>query len=222
MHQYAQTNIQLFNQVQDLGYSPDDCLLVARAYRLAMELFAGLYRASGKTFIAHVVGTASILAAERAEAPVISAGLVHAAYLVRRRDGWLATRARVLNAVGTDVERNVSRYGALRWTAESIPDVALKIEGMDAQGRRTLLLRLANELDEYLDGGASYSGDGKRAALLRHGVDRSLVAMARCLGALGLARSFEDVFARIAKTAPPPPELRFHHDRAFALGESPD
>ena len=59
---YAQTNIQLFNQLRRDGYSKTDLDLVRDAYELAMVLFSGRFQPSGKSFIAHVVGTASILA----------------------------------------------------------------------------------------------------------------------------------------------------------------
>ncbi|NJL09589.1 MAG: hypothetical protein HC908_03480 [Calothrix sp. SM1_7_51] len=62
MHCFAQTNIQLFNQLHREGYSSTDLSLIANAYSLAMELFTGTFRPSKKTFIAHLVGTASILA----------------------------------------------------------------------------------------------------------------------------------------------------------------
>ncbi len=80
MHSYAQTNIQLFNQLRQDGYSDADLILVRNAYELAMVLFTGRFQPSGKSFIAHVVGTASILAWLRLPAPVVAAGLLHNVY----------------------------------------------------------------------------------------------------------------------------------------------
>ena len=65
MINFAQTNIQLLNQLHREGYSADDLHLVRVAYRFAMDLFSGQFRASGKTFIAHLVGTASVLGSLR-------------------------------------------------------------------------------------------------------------------------------------------------------------
>ena len=62
MHSCAQTNIQLFNQLRRDAYSDGDLNLVRHAYESAMVLFSGRFQPSGKSFIAHVVGTASILA----------------------------------------------------------------------------------------------------------------------------------------------------------------
>src|SRR5262245_4841225 len=80
MRAYAQTNIQLFNQLRYYAYSDADLNLVRDAYELAMVLFSGRFQSSGKSFIAHVVGTASILAWVRLPAPVVAAGLLHNAY----------------------------------------------------------------------------------------------------------------------------------------------
>ena len=50
------------------------------AYAFAMRLFTGCFRQSGKTFISHLVGTASILAEFHASATTVAAGLLHSAY----------------------------------------------------------------------------------------------------------------------------------------------
>ena len=76
---YAQTNIQLLNQLHRANYTADDLHLVRTAYELAMRLFCGQFRASGKTFIAHLVGTASVLGSLRVGAALIAVGLLHAA-----------------------------------------------------------------------------------------------------------------------------------------------
>jgi len=61
MHTYAQTNVQLFNQLRRDGYSNNELSCIRNAYEHAKRLFTGLFLASGRTQIAHVVGTASIL-----------------------------------------------------------------------------------------------------------------------------------------------------------------
>ena len=50
---YAQTSLQLFNQMRQAGYSPDDLATVRRAYDLAMKLFTSEYRGSGKPLLSH-------------------------------------------------------------------------------------------------------------------------------------------------------------------------
>jgi len=80
MYSYAQTNIQLFNQLRREGYSNTDLSLVRDAYELAMVLYSCRFLPSGRPFIAHVVRTASILAALHLSAQVVAAGLLHNAY----------------------------------------------------------------------------------------------------------------------------------------------
>ena len=75
MHAYAQTNVQLFNQLQSEGYSARDRELVRLAYEFAMGLFTGLFLPSGKTFIDHLVGTASILTSLHVPVEVVAASV---------------------------------------------------------------------------------------------------------------------------------------------------
>ena len=76
----AQTILQLSNQMLRLEYSDRDLGELRVTYDLARELFSGLFRPSGKTFIAHLIGTASILANCLTDIGVVKAGLMHAAY----------------------------------------------------------------------------------------------------------------------------------------------
>ena len=80
MHDLAQTNLQLYNQLVARGWSDPELASARRAYELATDLFAGQLRPSGKTFVAHLVGVASALVTSGARAELVVAGLVHAAY----------------------------------------------------------------------------------------------------------------------------------------------
>lgn len=53
---FAQTNVQPINQLWRDGYSATQIGLVLTSYELATCLFSGRFRASGKTFIAHLDG----------------------------------------------------------------------------------------------------------------------------------------------------------------------
>src|SRR5262249_35216584 len=77
---YAQTNIQRYGQLAELGYPATDVSRIHRGHGLAMQLFTGLFRGSGRPFLAHLVGTASVLASVRAPIEVVTAGLLHSAY----------------------------------------------------------------------------------------------------------------------------------------------
>src|SRR5436309_10586495 len=106
---YAQTNLQLYAELRGGKYSAADITCIRAAYELAMVLFTGRYRGSGKPFLAHLVGTASILTSMQVRAPVVAAGLLHASYTQGEfGNGWSGTdpvkRERLRTAVGAEVE----------------------------------------------------------------------------------------------------------------------
>ena len=125
MSRYAQTNLELYAQLGAAGYGEAAVPATAAAYMLAARLFAGLHRASGKVFLAHVVGTASVLVEARARLDVVLAGLVHAAYTHGEfGDGWTgataAKRAQVRAAIGAEAETLVDRYARWPWETERL------------------------------------------------------------------------------------------------------
>jgi (p)ppGpp synthase/HD superfamily hydrolase len=149
------------------GYSTAEILPIVTSYETAMRLFTGLFRGSGKTFIAHLVGTSSILVELHAPSNVVAAGLLHAAYwsgdfadgkkgITNSRREWVRSR------VGTEIEEYVNRYALLKWGEDSARVVWRDIDSLQPIDRDVLLIRLANELEEFLDFGLVYSGDEKR------------------------------------------------------------
>ncbi|MDQ2869983.1 MAG: hypothetical protein M3S32_04520 [Acidobacteriota bacterium] len=187
MHPYAQTNIQLFNQLHRQGYSSADLKSVVSAYELMTLLMTGRFRASGKTFVAHLVGTASILASLEAPSALVVAGLLHAVYTAGdfgddRSGSSEARRERVRSVVGERAEEYISRYDGLLWTDQTIRGVSENLDSMASIERDVVLMRLANELEEFLDLGLHYSGEQRR--LKTSGSDRCdlMVGMAQKLG----------------------------------------
>jgi len=221
VHRFAQTNLQLYAQLADLAYPEGDLAMVARCYELSMALFPGTYRASGKSFLAHLVGTAGIVAALRARAPVVAAGLLHAAYTHGEfGNGWLgvsdAKRTRVRAAVGPEIEDLVARYTAFRWARATIPAIRARLDAMTALERDVLLIRLANELEDHLDLGILYSGDApRRLRFIREDLPAA-VEMARRLGHPGLAESLAAAFDQIEHAAISP-ALRRREVESFRL-----
>ena len=57
----AQTNLQLYNQIYDAGWSAADLAAARTVYELDVQLFAGRFRPNGKPFVAHLVGVASLV-----------------------------------------------------------------------------------------------------------------------------------------------------------------
>jgi (p)ppGpp synthase/HD superfamily hydrolase len=161
MHAYAQTNVQLFNQLRSEGYSKEDRGRISEAYEFAMGLFTGLFLPSGKTFIDHLVGTASILASLHVPVNVVAAGLIHAAYLhgdfgVARQGISEVKRKQVRDVVGEEVEEYVARYDRLLWNPQKILFLRDTLDELSPMDRNVLLMRLANELEHHLDLGPLY------------------------------------------------------------------
>jgi (p)ppGpp synthase/HD superfamily hydrolase len=218
---YAQTNIQLYNQLDEGGYSPGDLARVHRAYALALQLFTGSFRGSGRPFLSHLVGTASVLAWIRAPIAVVTAGLLHSAYSHGEFGNYWrgmsdAKRARVREAVGEEAEDLIARYTRLPWRAETVGTLADTAASLGEADRLVVLIRLANELDDHEDRGLLYVADVEhRRKFIRTALHRC-VEMAEQLGQPALAIEL----ARVLKetlTMDIAPGLRGPRDDSFLL-----
>jgi hypothetical protein len=151
----AQTNLQLYEQLRAAGVPVVELAAVRRAHDLAAQLFTGQNRANGKAFIAHLVGTASILAALGERGEVVRAGLLHAVYANgvrhgrRPAHGWLAAQ------VGDGVERLLDGYHKLAWDAVAI--AGYQEQPLAPLERDLVVMRVANELEDRVDLGLAYS-----------------------------------------------------------------
>ena len=213
---FPQTNLQLVGAMRRAGYPEADLALVRRAYDLAVRLFTAKYRGSGKPLLAHLVGTAGVLASLRAPAPLVAAGVLHAAYLFgdfgdARRGATAAKRDTIRKEIGDGVEDIIARYDALQWDARSVEEIHASIGDLAPGERDVLLLRLANELEDHLDLGVLYCGNAEeRRAAIRSWLHRC-VDLARRLDQPALARAFERVFDEIL-SGDVPAILRQRHD----------
>ncbi len=223
MSPYAQTNVQLFNQLRGDGYSPEEVMRIRSVYEFAMHLFTGRCQPCGKPSIDHVVGTASVLAFLHRPVEVVAAGLIHAAYMYGdfgslRRSITPAKRQQVQQTVGKEVEEYVARYTALHWTGQTISTVGDHIDALDPIDREVLLMRLANTLELYLDLGAlcCYNAENYQRGIENRGP--LIIDMADQLGFPVLATEFARVF-RETTTGEIPRELRnrSHQTRAYFL-----
>ena len=209
---HAQTIIQLLTQLRCDGYSKDELYRISRGYEQVMRLFTGLYRPSGKTFIAHSVGTASILSFVHVPEKVVTAGLVHAAYTHGDFGSWAkgisdAKREQVRRSVGDEVEEYIARYTALQWNARTIPVLYEQLHSLEPIDRTVLLIRIANELDDLLDLGVLYcfSAESKHQRYIKFG--SMMIEMAEELGFPGLGAELARAFRETA-SAEIPRELR--------------
>lgn len=216
---YAQTNLQLYAQLRRGGATEQDLALVRAGYDLAMHLCPASFRGSGKPLLAHLVGTASILVSIQQTPKVVTAGLLHAAYVFGDfGDGVSgiteARRDRVRQAVGPDVEELIARYTRFDWNKNTIPTIRERVETLTPIEREVLVIRLANELEDHLDFGVLYCGNGeKRRDYIRSPLNQS-VDMANKLGLTELAAELDAAFTDTL-TATLPETLRNTHDYTF-------
>jgi (p)ppGpp synthase/HD superfamily hydrolase len=216
---YAQTNLQLYAQLRQAGRTESELSLVRAGYDLAMQLSPASFRGSGKPLLAHLVGTASILASIGESSEVVTAGLLHAAYVFGDfGDGHSgiteARRERVRRAVGSGIEELIARYTRFEWTSNTIPAIRQRVSTLAPIERDVLVIRLANELEDHLDCGVLYCGNGeRRREYIRSPLNQS-VDMARALGLTELASELDAAF-NATLTAELPVALRNQHDFTF-------
>jgi (p)ppGpp synthase/HD superfamily hydrolase len=219
MYSYAQTNIQLFNELPLDVYTSAELRRLRSAYDLSASLVPGHFQASGKPLLSHFVGVASILNWLGAPPPLVTAGLLHAVYtLADFGDGHRgisdAKRRVVRNAVGDEVEAYVARYATMPWGPTEIAGVHARLGSLDGLDRDIVLLRLADHLEHQLDHNVFYHGNVGRREYMTARRD-VLVAIAEKLNGSKLADELRRAHAR-GSGAAVPPELRGGH-RAFLI-----
>jgi (p)ppGpp synthase/HD superfamily hydrolase len=211
MHRYAQTNIQLFNQLRRDRYSPADLTRIRDAYELAMHLFTGRFQASGKPFLAHVVGTASILHSLHLPAEIVSAGLIHSVYqngeFGDARSGVTnSRREQVRRAVGLEVEKYAARFSTLPWGPKILAAIPAMLERCDDLDRHVIVIHLADHLEHQLDLEVLYHPqDARRAYMTPY--RESMLKIADALGLPCLAAELKQAYEE-NDAAEVPQELR--------------
>lgn len=197
---YADTNIQLYTQLLESGYCEEDLARVYRAYEYAMNVFTCIYHRCGDTFINHLVRTASILASLRCEPDLVVAGLVHSVY---RTDhfGTFAKRVgdskrkELRSIIGEQAEEYVSSFTRLDWRPPVIRELSRRLPQLPDLDRKMILIRLANELEEFLDHGIFYCSNADLRVRGVKVLGPTLVRMADDLGYPDLAAELKRVFA---------------------------
>ena len=172
-------------QLIGLGWQADQLLSLRRAHDLAARRFRGLVRPGGKSFLSHLVGTASIAAYCGANADVTEAALLHAwrTHGVQLL-GWRPPRLRghFSRRLRPEVRALVAAYETLhRRVRREGQTAALNADRADG----ALLIHLANEVERYVDHGALFVAHYRDD--VEHGPD--LLQLARFHGYHGLARS---------------------------------
>ena len=224
---YAQTNVQLFLQLRSEGYSERDRAFIRDLYGFATVIFCGIYLPSGKPFLDHLVGTASILASLRLPIEVVAAGLLHAAYL----HGDFGTvqkgpsdfkRMQLRAVAGDQVEIYIARYDRLLLRSRDLPAIQESLDRLDGIERDVIVMRLVNELEHHLDLGGLYyaNGEKQQRGHQRYVASRraQLVLLAERLGFPALAAELDRTFGSIAaEELPLWPYIRSSETEAFLI-----
>ena len=125
-----------------------------------------------------------------------------------------ARRERVRQAVGPEVEELIARYTRFDWNKNTIPTIRERVETLTPIEREVLVIRLANELEDHLDFGVLYCGNGeKRRDYIRSPLNQS-VDMANKLGLTELAAELDAAFTATLN-ATLPDTLRNANDYTF-------
>jgi gluconolactonase len=192
---FAQTLPQLFNQLRGRGYANEDRTLIRDTYELAMILFSAHFQPSGKVYIAHVVGTASILGSLQQPAPVIAAGLLHNAYKNgdfgdAERGLAPAHRGRIRRVIGEEAEQYIARFPSLSWQSRAGQLARNNPQDLDPADRTTLLIRIADLLEHLSDLDLLYYPEEIRRRYLDN--CKPAGEIARRLGFTSLAAELEE------------------------------
>jgi len=221
-HQYAQTNLQLYAQLCELNFPGESLAAMRQAYELASRLFSGRYRANGKPFIAHLVGTASILAAYGADSKIAIAGMLHAAYLQGQfgdgKSGITANRTRLIRRyVGNEVAELMAEYTRLPWENQVLDEFQSSPERLSSCNPDIIFIRLANDLEDHLDQGMLYCHKPVKGLPNDGAGEPVIVNIARQLGYHNLAAELAAVYREERQTQVPE-ELCIERKSSFTVG----
>jgi (p)ppGpp synthase/HD superfamily hydrolase len=201
VHRYAQTNLQLYAQLQRAGWTEPMLARAARGYELALDVCGAAIRPNGKPFLCHLVGTASIVVSWGSGGDEVVCALVHSAYthgvFADPRPGMTdEKREAVSQAVGVECEALVAAYTELAWAREAIEGYVTSVDALGASQRTAIRVRLANELEDHLDLGMCFARKTKETAS-SDGRDARIVLAEALVG----DRFAQELRATIADTA---------------------
>lgn len=196
---FALTYPQLMSQAQEKKLSDGHITQLRKAYELAERLFDGLYRAQHVPFICHLVRTASILLEEKQSIHVVSAGLAHAAYAagyfqdMQHGKATPEHRFEIESHLGKETELLVYDYDQFPWyTKKSVQTHLDQFESYSDHQKNLILMRIANEFEDYLDYGMAYRGDFSQVK--SEGYGNQVIELANKLSRRELAEELKQVF----------------------------
>ena len=153
----VQTNLELCNQMHEMGYSNEDISSVHEAYLFDMDKVYKMYRGSGKPFINHLVGVAGYMVMEKQHVSIIQTALLHALYQNRVCFGNNISledkRSMIKQFFGDQVDQ-------LLWDYTQFELIAIDQINMDEllSNKEVLMLRIADEIEDLSTFGIMYHG----------------------------------------------------------------
>jgi hypothetical protein len=177
----AQTRTALREQTIARGYVASDVRKIEWACDHATRFCDGRYRADGRPFLNHVIGTASALVRYGFRPDVVAAGLLHAAYT--HRPPWFASN---------EISKMLASFGETDALVRGLPDAKAQLAaGVPAKDLTlpqacALAIEAANEADMLLSG--EYRASGRPAMLTAEG-GRLLTEVLGQMEASGLAET---------------------------------
>lgn len=192
MDRYAQTNLQLLNDMSSRDYKDVEISQAIRAYKLAAQMFVGKYRSSGKSLLAHVVGTAGILVNANASINSVCVALLHAAF---QKDADKRVKEQIENQVSCEVADLIREYQNLPWQSEDIKSYAKGFSDLTTENRISITVRLANEVEDHYDLGIYYMNESRRDKLIKRYSESSqnMMTLAKKLGLPVLSQSVSNI-----------------------------
>lgn len=213
---YSLTYPQIMNQALAQNLSVEALARLRKGYEVAEELFDGFYRGQGMPFVCHLIRTASIVLAEQQPIHVVLAALLHAAYM---RECFQASGGRhrerrhrlyMQQAIGADVEALIWTYDRLPWySLDDLEKHVTLANSCDGLTRQVLTIRLANQLEDYLDLAMVYRGTAPYRERIRERGELT-IALAQALGLVVLAAELKEAYHTHLANRVPATAMRRH------------
>lgn len=152
---WSQTVDGIYAEARQTGWS-DELADLMQAYTLIEPMFTGWCRASGRPFLCHLVGTASLMLQHGGTRDEVLAALTHAVIESGAYGRWGTkpreeVQALIVNGLPPGSLRYVEAYSALDWrsfVAAAEQDLPGSLQKVD---QTVLKLRIVNEIDDSLD-----------------------------------------------------------------------
>lgn len=175
---YAQTNLGLYQALRHHNFTDAELARIHAGYTLTVHLFGTQFRADGRPFVTHAVGTAAAALAFAGDTvpdvDYLLAALLHATYDRGELGDYLprshpAHRALVRDVIGKTAEEMVFAYHSVPWPPSDIHLLRRQIASgaLTEIERQVYTLRAVNELDDLRDLAPVYVGSVKRQSCIK-------------------------------------------------------